>query len=85
MHLHYYSKKPSYYRKKPSSSGGRGLGVLGVLQIIFIVLKVLKLIDWSWGVVFIPLYISCAGLVIVLIICAVAYCKITGRKIWKKK
>ncbi len=36
-----------------TSSGG--LGILGVLQIIFIVLKLVGVINWSWGLVLIPI------------------------------
>jgi|LakMenEpi13Jul12_1017406.scaffolds.fasta_scaffold11785_1 hypothetical protein len=32
------------------------MDIFSVLQIIFIVLKVLELIDWSWWLVFTPMY-----------------------------
>lgn len=35
-----------------------GVGTLDVLQIIFIVLKLLNLIDWSWWVVFSPIWVA---------------------------
>lgn len=34
------------------------IGVLDVVQIVFIILKFLKLIDWGWGRVLSPLWIS---------------------------
>lgn len=33
-------------------------GFFGVLQLIFIVLKLCKLINWSWWVVLIPIWIE---------------------------
>lgn len=52
-----------------------GMSFLGVLQIIFIVLKILNLIDWSWSVVLIPLWINLGILAIVLIISLILYLK----------
>lgn len=45
-----------------------GIGLLGVLQIVFLVLKLCGVIDWAWGLVLIPLWISLAGLVVSIII-----------------
>ena len=42
-----------------------GLSFMGILQIVFIVLKLCKVIDWSWFLVLIPLWIE---LLIVLIV-----------------
>ena len=44
-----------------------GLGILDVLQIVFIVLKLTNLINWSWPVVLIPLWIGLAMTVFVII------------------
>ena len=33
-----------------------GLGFLDVVQIVLIILKLVGVIDWSWWVVFIPLW-----------------------------
>lgn len=41
-----------------NTSTSTGIGTLGVLQIIFIVLKLTGLIDWSWPIVLIPLWID---------------------------
>ena len=53
---------------KNSSSG---IGILGVLLIIFIVLKLLNVINWSWLIVLIPLWIS-LGIVIVELLLIIA-------------
>lgn len=45
--------------RNSSSSNGGGLSFSGALQIVFIVLKLCEVIDWSWWVVFIPLWIDC--------------------------
>lgn len=45
-----------------------GIGTLGVLQIIFIVLKLVGVIDWSWPVVFMPLWIDIGVIIIMLFI-----------------
>lgn len=34
-----------------------GVSTLGVVQIVFIILKLVGVIEWSWWLVFIPLYI----------------------------
>lgn len=54
---------------KEKASGG-GLGIGGVLAVVFIVLKLVGVIDWSWVWVLAPIWIS-AGLVLLLILCAV--------------
>ena len=56
-----------------SNSSGKHswLGVTGVVQIVFIVLKLCNLINWSWWLVFIPLWIDlaeCAVLLFILLI-----------------
>lgn len=54
--------KRSYYTSNSSSSG---MSLLGVLQVVFIVLKLCGLIDWTWKVVLIPLWIDLGLLAIV--------------------
>lgn len=54
-----------------NSSGG--IGILGVLLIIFIVLKLLNVINWSWSIVLIPLWISIGICVIGLIVILALY------------
>lgn len=41
-----------------SETKSGGVSVLGVLLIVFIVLKLVGVIDWSWWLVLIPLWIS---------------------------
>lgn len=47
-----------YRTYSSNTSTSTGIGTLGVLQIIFIVLKLTGLIDWSWPIVLIPLWIN---------------------------
>ncbi len=49
-----------------SSSSSSGIGFSGVLQIVFIVLKLLGKIDWSWGWVLAPTWISAIIAVVIL-------------------
>ena len=52
-----------------NSSSYAGIGVVGVLEIIFIVLKLVGVIDWSWWVVLIPLWIDLGmSFILVLIV-----------------
>lgn len=46
-----------------------GVGFFGLLQVVFIALKVAKVIDWSWGLVFLPTWIE-LGLCLIVIIVA---------------
>ena len=50
--------------KKTTTSG---IGLLGVLQIVLIVLKAFGLIDWTWLLVFFPLWIELAFVAVVLV------------------
>lgn len=43
-----------------------GLSVSGVVQIVLIVLKIVGVIDWSWRVVLIPLWIDIILLVVIV-------------------
>ena len=62
---------------KSTKTTTTGVSILGVLQIIFIVLKVCGLIDWSWWMVFIPVWIDlgiiAVFLLVYFIIIAIAY------------
>ena len=51
---------------KPESSTS-GVGILDVVQIVFIILKLCGVINWSWWVVLLPLWVTVAigGVVIV--------------------
>lgn len=65
------------------SGGGRtGIGFIGVLQLIFIVLKLCKVIEWSWWLVLIPLWIElalCVLIIVVVVIAAIVKGKIRDR------
>lgn len=54
-------------RKMRDRDTRSGIGTLDVLQIIFIVLKAFRLIDWSWWVVFSPMW-TMIGLLVVIVI-----------------
>lgn len=62
---------------KSTKTTTTGVSLLGVLQIIFIVLKLCGLIDWSWWMVFIPVWIDlgiiAVFLLVYFIIVAIAY------------
>ena len=45
-----------------------GISFLSVLQVVFIAFKIAKVIDWSWWVVFLPLWIDLGIGLIALII-----------------
>lgn len=45
-----------------------GVSTLGVVQIVFIILKLVGVIEWSWWLVFMPLWISIVLVVLSLII-----------------
>lgn len=47
-----------------------GISFLGLLQVALIVLKLCSVINWSWGIVLIPLWISLSitGLWLILIL-----------------
>jgi hypothetical protein len=51
--------------KNVSSSSSSGIGLTGLLTVAFIVLKLLHVIDWGWGWILSPLWIS-AIIVLVL-------------------
>jgi len=50
-----------------SSNRSSGFGVESVIQVIFIILKCLKLIDWSWWIVLIPLWIDLITCIIIAV------------------
>lgn len=50
-----------------------GLGLLEVLQLIFIVLKLVGVINWSWPIVLIPLWVILGVSFIGIVIISVTY------------
>ena len=64
-----------------SPAAGGGLSILGVVEIVFIILKLLGIINWSWWIVLIPLWIDLGvSLLIILIIIIVAIIMANKRK-----
>lgn len=63
---------------KRNSSSSSGMGILGVVQIVFITLKLIGVIDWSWPIVLVPLWIGLGILAIWLIILLI--CALLGRR-----
>lgn len=43
------------------------MNIFSLLQVVFITLKVMNLIDWSWWVVFTPMYASIVVVIIVFV------------------
>ena len=56
--------------KEPKSSG---LGILAVLQIVFLVLKLTRLIDWSWWLVLVPLWVDIGFSLLFIILALIIY------------
>ena len=64
-----------------NSAAGGGLSILGVVEIVFIILKLLGIINWSWWIVLIPLWIDLGvTLLAILIIIIVAIIMANKRK-----
>ena len=57
--------------KNSSSTTSGGTGFFGLLQVAFIVLKLCKVINWSWWLVLLPLWIELGLVAIILIIGAI--------------
>ena len=53
-------------------NSGAVIGVLGKLQIIFIGLKLLGIVNWTWPVVLIPLWID-LGLILIALLFAIIW------------
>ena len=56
--------------KEPKSSG---LGILAVLQIVFLILKLTGLIDWSWWLVLVPLWVDIGFGLLFIILALIIY------------
>lgn len=57
-----------------SHSGDSGnFGLAGILQIIFLVLKLAHLVDWSWTMVLMPLWISIGGTIFKVLLILIIY------------
>jgi hypothetical protein len=53
-----------------SSNRSGGIGFSGLLTIVFIVLKLLGKIDWSWGWVLSPLWITALIVIVIVVLLA---------------
>lgn len=54
-------------------------GLWGVLQVVLIILKLACVIDWSWKIVLIPLWVSLGGAGICFLVILLVY--LTTKKI----
>ena len=63
-----------------SSAAGGGLSILGVVEIVFIILKLLGVINWSWWIVLIPLWIDLGITLLVILFIIVAIIMANKRK-----
>ena len=71
----------NYNNNNRSSAAGGGLSILGVVEIVFIILKLLGIINWSWWIGLIPLWIDLGiTLLIILAIIIVAIIMANKRK-----
>lgn len=55
-----------------SSSSSGGIGFVGLLQILFIALKLTGYISWPWWQVMLPIIISAALVVVLLLVLGIA-------------
>ena len=56
------------YNNSSYNTSSGGMSMMSVLQLIFIVIKLIGAVDWSWGTVFIPTWISLGLVVLVAIV-----------------
>ena len=54
-------------------SKSSGLGISAVLQIVFLVLKLTGLIDWSWWLVLVPLWVDIGFGLLFIILALIIY------------
>ena len=54
-------------------SKSSGLGISAVLQIVFLVLKLTRLIDWSWWLVLVPLWVDIGFGLLFIILALIIY------------
>lgn len=60
-------------RETENSNSYHGIGFFGLLQVVFIALKVAKVIDWSWWLVFLPIWIELGIIILLIIIFTIIY------------
>lgn len=49
----------------------KGLGLMSVLTIIFVIAKLVGLINWSWWLVFAPVFVSLGVTALILLIAGI--------------
>ena len=54
-------------------SKSSGLGISAVLQIVFLILKLTGLIDWSWWLVLVPLWVDIGFGLLFIILALIIY------------
>ena len=59
--------------KKGESNSYHGVSFTGVLLAVFIALKLAGVVNWSWWIVFIPLWIDLGVALIIIIILIIIY------------
>ena len=59
--------------EKMSEKSSSGIGFVGLLQIVFIVLKLAHVIDWSWWIVFTPIWAEIGFFVLCIFIAWIVY------------
>ena len=64
--------------KNRNNESSGGIGFIGLLTIVFITLKLTGVIDWSWGWVLSPIWISFIGLLLLVAIIA-TYAELTKK------
>ena len=62
------------------TTAGGGLNILGVVEIVFIILKLLGIINWSWWIVLIPLWIDLGITLLIILVIIVAIIMDNKRK-----
>jgi len=56
-----------------NTSQSNGIGFVGLLTIVFITLKLTGHIDWSWLWVLAPIWLSFAGVILILLVMLLLY------------
>ena len=60
-------------RETENSNSYHGIGFFSLLQVVFIAFKVAKVIDWSWWLVFLPIWIELGIIILLIIILTIIY------------
>ena len=63
------------YNNNNNTTVNGGVGFFGLLQVVFIALKIAKVINWSWWLVFLPIWIDIGICIIAIIVFVLIYHK----------